>query len=135
MKKRFELWTEYQEIMFEPRRFVGCSVYELSQGTKNLLKEIYSDPVSIYDNPKNQEIGRNLGELVLKQFEYNPGDEIGTIDQRVSSGLRSIESLLFPIFYSTSREPIEVPGRSPLNYQNELTFAKGFIEYLSRTRH
>ena len=79
MKKRFEIWSEYQEIMFEPRSFVGCSVYDCSKREKEPLTEVM-ERGSLGNNPENQNMGKNLAELVLRQFEFNEGDEIGTID-------------------------------------------------------
>ncbi len=130
MKKRFEIWSEYQEIMFEPRSFVGCSVYDCSKREKEPLTEVM-ERGSLGNNPENQNIGKNLAELVLKQFKFNEGDEIGTIDRRESSGLRSIGSyLLMPIFYSTSRNPVQGPRCKLGSYRNEVTFVNGFIDYL-----
>lgn len=134
MKKRFELWTEYQTIQFQPRRYVGSSVYELLEKSRRLIEEIFMESVSIYDDPKNQQIGRNLAALVLKKFEYNEEDEIGTIDKFKNSGLRIIESSILPITFSTSRSPVGGSEWSRSNFENEMTFVEGFIEYMKSNR-
>ena len=116
--KLFEIWAEYQTIMYSPRYFVGCSVYD--ENSQKPIDEIMLHANLPYsDYAKREEIGKNLAQLVLENHPFVEGDQILELRKEILPRERSVG-------IGDIRIPYTVHRYNP----ESRNFTKGFSERL-----
>ena len=109
--------------MYEPRSFVGCSIYE--EKSEAPIDEIYLRANLPYLDAKGrEEAGKNLASLVLEKTPFLDGDKIETIRKEKLPVSRSVgESLGLNINYTVHRYN-----------SGDYHFEKGFVTQMQASK-